>query len=130
MLPSRGWTRPARTRSRRDRRCGNGVEAIDTVFMLAERKYSGVSPVYHRKRQRSTIEGVMRGYRGAIMGCDILPPMRRPFDNEQIKTLFCRSRRQLRLAGPARRRSSSTRRSSITGSISGISRKSSFATRA
>ncbi len=81
---SRGWTRRVPDLMIIDV-AANGVDAIDTVFMLAERKYNGVIQ-FTAEAGTATVEGVMRA--AERHGLRMLPPMTRPFDSEQIKTIL------------------------------------------
>jgi EAL domain-containing protein (putative c-di-GMP-specific phosphodiesterase class I) len=77
----------------------NGVDAIDAVFMLAERKYNGTVQ-FTAETGTATIEGVMRA--AERHGLRILPPIARPFDNEQIKTVLQEQKTAALQSGPSK----------------------------
>jgi EAL domain-containing protein (putative c-di-GMP-specific phosphodiesterase class I) len=77
----------------------NGVDAIDAVFTLAERKYNGTVQ-FTAETGTATIEGVMRA--AERHGLRILPPIARPFDNEQIKTVLQEQKTAALQSGPSK----------------------------
>ena len=95
---SRGWTRRVPDLIVIDV-AANGVDAIDTVFALAERKYNGALQ-FTAEASTAAVEGVMRA--AERHGLRMLPPITRPFDNEQIKAVLEKQKTAALQSGPSK----------------------------
>lgn len=78
---------------------GNGVDAVDTIFMLAEHKYSGVV-VLTAERGSPVIEAVAHMAQRQSLTC--LPPVTKPFDKTALTKLFDAQKANLLQSGPSK----------------------------
>jgi len=77
----------------------NGVDAIDVVFSLAERKYNGAIQ-FTAEAGTAAVDGVMRAAQRHKLRT--LPAIARPFVSEQVKNLLADQKTAALLSGPSK----------------------------
>jgi EAL domain-containing protein (putative c-di-GMP-specific phosphodiesterase class I) len=95
---SRGWSRRVPDVTLIDV-AANGVDAIDAVFALAERKYNGAIQ-FSADAGTAALEAVMRTAERHKLR--MLPAITRPFSSEQIKNLLSEQKTTALLSGPSK----------------------------
>ena len=78
---------------------GSGVDAIDTIFMLAEHKYSG-AVLLTGERGSPTIEAVARVAQRHSLNS--LPPVMKPFDKNTLGKIFDEQKTSVLQSGPSK----------------------------